>query len=205
MFRLQENVPEIYTKSSRDFQLFCRLYDLIDNANIFNCKSVENLLNPMKVLDNSVTLLATRIGFFPKNIYNTYVLRHILSIFPYSIKYKGSKKGIFMMVNAVMRAEQNYGKLGIDITDNYIQIQIEKSIQNEQLLLDALSYIIPIGYEIRVELVKEFSGASTQLIVNEVHNEDKENTRNLAKINNNNSYTTVSFDPTVYEENNQET
>ena len=28
MFRVENNVPDVYVQESRDFQLFCKLYDL---------------------------------------------------------------------------------------------------------------------------------------------------------------------------------
>ena len=57
MFRLQENVPEVYVKHSRDFQTFCRIYDVINNSLRFNALSAENLLNPLKVNDKMLPLL----------------------------------------------------------------------------------------------------------------------------------------------------
>lgn len=150
MFRLQENVPEIYVNQSRDFQLFCRIYDIINNTLRYNAKSVDNLLNPLKVNDNMLQLLATRVGFFPKSEYNTETLRQVISAFPYMVKYKGSKQGIEMAINVILKAENNYSNSFIYIDNNNSQITIytEKKIKNENLLRDVLTYILPIGYDL---------------------------------------------------------
>lgn len=41
--RLQNNVPEVYVKESRDFQLLCRLYDCILNGVKFDIDSMLNI------------------------------------------------------------------------------------------------------------------------------------------------------------------
>ena len=146
MLRLQQNVPEIYTSHSRDFQLFCRTYDLVNNAVRFSCESTTNLLDPSKASDNILTLLASRIGFFPERDYNTYVLRCILSAFPYFIKYKGSKHGIEMVVNTLLRAERSSEDSEVLVDSELVYIYTENPIRNEALLRDVLSYMLPIGY-----------------------------------------------------------
>ena len=157
MFRLQENVPEVYVKHSRDFQVFCRLYDIINNTIRFNAKSTTNLLDPLNVSDKMLPLLATKVGFFPKNKYNSEALREVISAFPYIIKYKGSKKGIEMALNAVLRLENNYkdSRVYVDSEKSVVNIYTETKIQGEALLRDVLSYILPIGYDLTVSTFKK--------------------------------------------------
>lgn len=152
MFRLQENVPEVYVKQSRDFQLFCRIYDVIDNALRFNAKSTENLLSPLQTSDRMLQLLATRVGFFPQHEYDTEALRQVISAFPYIVKYKGSKQGIEMALNVILKLENNYKESFVIIDNNeyVVKIYTKTKIQGEDLLRDVLSYILPIGYDIEV-------------------------------------------------------
>lgn len=162
MFRLQENTPEIYTKSSRDFQVFCRTYDILINAIRYSIKSTDNLLNPLLASDKILPLLASRVGFFPKSSYNTHALRLVISTFPYMMKYKGSKKGIEIALYTILKAEENYGNTLITISDDQeINIYSEKAIINENLLRDVLSYIIPIGYQINIGVYKQADNAPT--------------------------------------------
>ncbi len=157
MFRLQENTPEVYTKQSRDFQLFCRIYDVINNTIRFNALSTSNLLDPLKTSDKMLPLLATKVGFFPKNEYNTEALRQVISSFPYIVKYKGSKKGIEMALNVILKIENNYQEsiVNIDAQNSIVNIYTKTKIQGEELLRDVLSYILPIGYDLTVNTYTE--------------------------------------------------
>lgn len=157
MIRLQENVPEVYVKESRDFQLFCRLYDLINNSTRYSIESTINLLDPLKCSDRILPLLSTRVGFFPKSEYNTLAFRNIINAFSYILKYKGSKQGIEMALNVILKAENNYDKsdIRIDRNNSIIKVLTKKSIQNEALLRDVLSYVIPIGYDLEIGEYKE--------------------------------------------------
>lgn len=152
MFRLENNVPEVYIKESRDFQLFLRLYDYVNNGVRFGIKSIDNLLDPLKCNDRVLPLLCTRVGFFPKSEYNTYALREIISAFPLILKYKGSKKSIQIALNTILKAENNYGDSIIEIDPNRSEIAIytEKSIVNKILLEDVLSYTIPTGFTLSI-------------------------------------------------------
>lgn len=163
MFRLQNNVPEIYTKASRDFQLFCHIYDLMTDSVRFSVKSASALLDPYLTNERMLQLLATRVGFFPKQKYNSKVLRTIISMFPYMMKYKGSKKSIEIAVNAVLKAEQKITDVIVRIENNEIVIYMDANIENELLLRDVLSYVIPIGYDLQLQYAKAFDEATTQL------------------------------------------
>ena len=163
MFRLQENVPEVYVKQSRDFQLISRIFDISNNALRFNVKSTSTILDPMLANERILPLLASRVGFFPKSDYNTHALRLVIDAFPYIVRYKGSKLGIEMAVNTILKAEENYSesKVLIDKLNSKILIYCSQSIIDETLLRDVLSYIIPIGYEIEIGFYKTTGSINT--------------------------------------------
>ena len=46
MLRLENNTPSIYCQKSRDFQLFCRLYDVVNNGVKFDIDSIINKKMP---------------------------------------------------------------------------------------------------------------------------------------------------------------
>ena len=77
-----------------NFQLFCRLYDCINNGVQFDISTITDILDPIKVNDRIVKLLATRVGFITDIDIDNTVLRYILSAYPYIIKNKGTRKGI---------------------------------------------------------------------------------------------------------------
>lgn len=149
MFRLQDNVPQIYVEESRDFQLFCRLYDCINNGVKYDIDSMITLLDPMLCNDRVLDLLATKVGFFHNSYIESNILRYIISAFPYILKYKGSKKGIKEAVCTILRAEGQFEIPQIDINNNTYNIKIELSktnIENKKALDEILRYILPIGY-----------------------------------------------------------
>ena len=160
LFRLQNNVPSVYVEESRDFQLFCRLYDCIFNNVIYDTKTILSILDPKYINDRLLRLYATKVGFFTdKNIDNT-VYRYILSAFPTALKNKGTKLGIEQAVAAILKAE-NSNELpiveiikaqnnsdGVYDDDNsyYINILTPIEIYNKVALEEFLKYIIPAGF-----------------------------------------------------------
>lgn len=167
MLRLQENTPEIYLKESRDFQIMCRIYDMLNNAVRFNIESTRYLLDPRLCNDKVLELLCTRVGFFPKKEYNTNILRSVVSAFPFLLKYKGSKKGIELAVDTILKAEQHFGESSIDIsTPGLVKVYLTVPLSNQDLLYDVLTYILPVGYDIIIEYSKPLRGIESQIAVN---------------------------------------
>ena len=71
MFRLQNNTPSYYVNNSRDFQLFCRLYDYINNGVKFDIDSIININDPLKINDRLLNLYGSKVGFFTNKNINT--------------------------------------------------------------------------------------------------------------------------------------
>lgn len=166
MFRLQNNVPQTYIEQSRDFQLLCRLYDSINNGVRFDINTITNVLNPLKINDRAIQLLATRVGFNIEEETDTNLLRYILSAFSYALKYKGTKRGINYIVSAALKAEHSNHPPIIDIVNEsldekgnekpdhftiaiHLPVKIDTSTQNT--LLEALKYVIPTGYLVSID------------------------------------------------------
>lgn len=148
MIRLQDHSPSVYTEGSRDFQLFCRLYDCINNGVLFDIASIQNLLDPFKANDRILDLLATRVGFFPKHHYDSKVLRYIIKAFATLVKNKGNKKGIEGAICAILKVEGNFGtpEILIDNINHSISIFTSIKLYNKKALREVLEYIIPAGY-----------------------------------------------------------
>lgn len=158
MFRLQNNVPSTYIEQSRDFQLFCRLYDCINNGVQFDISTITDILDPIKVNDRVVKLLATRVGFITDIDIDNTVLRYILSAYPYIIKNKGTRKGIEAAVNAILHAEHSIKAATVEIVNKpaegsnqagysvNIYTPIILSSKTKKALNELLKYILPVGY-----------------------------------------------------------
>ena len=161
MFRLQNNVPSTYIEQSRDFQLFCRLYDCINNGVQFDISTITDILDPIKVNDRIVKLLATRVGFITDVDIDNTVLRYILSAYPYIIKNKGTRKGIEAAVNAILHAEHSIKAAIVEIinkaaSDTQLSYSIKiytpiiLSYTTRKALDELLKYIVPTGYIIEI-------------------------------------------------------
>lgn len=159
MFRVQDNVPEIYINESRDFQLVSRLYDLLFSGVKYDIDTMVNVLDATLAKDSVLQLMCTKIGFFPRIEMDANVLKYIIASFPYIIKNKGSKLGIQYAVNAILKSENNpssTGKPYIEIINKLqqkdatlqeytIYIYTTVSLFNRAALEEVLRYVLPIG------------------------------------------------------------
>lgn len=159
MFRVQDNVPEIYINESRDFQLVSRLYDLLFSGVKYDIDTMVNVLDATLAKDSVLQLMCTKIGFFPRIEIDANVLKYIIASFPYIIKNKGSKLGIQYAVNAILKSENNpssTGKPYIEIINKLQQkdatlqeytvyIYTTVSLFNRAALEEVLRYVLPIG------------------------------------------------------------
>ena len=162
MFRLHDNVPEVYMNESRDFQLISRIYDAAMAGVKFDVDSIVQTLDAMTARDRILDLMCTKIGFFPRVEIDANVLKYIIASFPYIIKNKGNKVGIQYAVNAILKAESNPDATGrpvIIINNNndsgilqpyMIYIYTTISLYNRVALEELLRYAIPVGYSYQI-------------------------------------------------------
>lgn len=174
LIRLQNNVPPYCIEQSRDFQLFCRLFDSTINGVRSDISSITNILDASKVKDRFLPLLATRVGFFTDKNIDAKVLRYILAAFPYIIKNKGTKLGIEQAVYTILKAENSSDPPYVDINNTVagdldasytIDIYTPIKLFNEIALKELLKYIIPSGYKYNIILYKAHDNQGhTQLL-----------------------------------------
>ena len=166
MFRLQQNVPEVYPQQSRDFQLFCRAYDSMFNGVKYGVDSLSHTSNTMECNNPLLGLLANKLGLFTNLNLPDIELRYILCAFPYLIRYKGSFTAIEYTVRVFQRMSglNNLGyTVTIDNVNKQISLTFSKDITNDALLYELMSYIMPTGYT--CTYVVFFNGENTTRIV----------------------------------------
>ena len=119
IIRLQEKIPEVYTNTSRDFQLLTRLYDLIINGFKYDTDNILNTINTDKCDNRLIQLLQTKLGFFSDKYITDDDLRLILKVFPTIVKNKGSKLGIEQAVRIFFRiCGLNKSKINVTVVNN---------------------------------------------------------------------------------------
>ena len=159
MFKLQNNIPEVYTHESRDFQLLCRLYDVVNNGVRFDISTILNILDASKCQDSILDLLALRKGFEPTQTFDTDSYRILLNGFPYICKYKGSKLGILKAIALVLRLDNLLEDAQVTISsgDSNIIIETKYPIKNKVILKELLTYVLPIGMTYSLKILSKTS------------------------------------------------
>ena len=151
IFRLSKNVPDVYVKESRDFQLLCNSFDAVQNSVKYDTDSILNSIIVTNCVDSYVPFLQTKLGFFTNTTYSNETLRNILQLFPLIVRNKGSIYGIQLAVYVYLHA------LGLDITSkvevdnvNYvISISFTTKSMDVSILTELLEYVIPAGYKLK--------------------------------------------------------
>ena len=156
LFKLEENVPDIYVEMSRDFQLLCRVYNILVNSNIITQSKIRQQLNIEQIDDKLLKLLAGRLGFNSDNYIPTEVMRSILLQFPFMIKNKGTKVGIEQAIKSVIKQTSKVNSVyvsDITIATGEIKVIVESddaSAVDMSYLSNVLKYVVPVGYTVNV-------------------------------------------------------
>lgn len=179
IFRTQNNVPAVYCDESRDFQIFCRLYDAVFNSIKFNIDSIENLTDTSLCQDNVLELLATKLGFFTKETIELYYYRFILQGFVRAVKNKGSITSIRYAVNLFLKMHHIVTNVSVwyteegtvinhtKINDHTIIIGIEAALKNTYILDEIFKYILPVGYGLYIYFYNSINEIETYVNKNE--------------------------------------
>lgn len=182
MFRLADNVPEVYVQKSRDFQLFTRLYDSVFNGVKYSTDALQLTLNTKECNQSLLELLKTKLGLFSDVTLTDHELRCVLQAFPTLIRHKGSWQGVDDILNLFQRINLNHGDRGHvnketansgvkETTDNgkekiqepyQIVLEFNQPLNNDKLLMELLRYVLPTGYTV-VYTVAETSTANTTI------------------------------------------
>ena len=161
LFRLQNNTPPIYTDQSRDFQLFCRLYDCVNAGLKFDIDQITGILNAFTCRNNLLPLLQTKLGFFTDKHFEDKALRYVLDAFPDIVRKKGSLEGIQEALNVFLKIygvrtevvvwkygdDNESGSFNIKADDYTIIIAINDSVKNTKILEEVFKYIFPVGFQ----------------------------------------------------------
>lgn len=169
IFRLQENVPEAYIKGSRDFQLLCNIFDVMNSGIKYDIDSIRDVTDTTYCHENLLEYLKTKLGFNSKVKFNNTQLRQILQAFPSIIKYKGSKKGILYCIYTYLNiiginTEVNVDIVNVDVVngDNYVvNVSLQTPGRDLTVLKELLKFVIPTGYNVHFSFYDKFDKLTT--------------------------------------------
>ena len=159
-FKTQNNVPDVYTTESRDFQLLEKICDVTFNTTLSNLSKVQ-FIRYVETIDAALLKpLASYLGFFTEQYYPEELLRSILANFRDMIKNKGTLKSIEIATNALQSAYKGVSDVRIDTAtdDPYEIIVISDGVVIDSSYVDeVMKYIAPVG----VKIVQSYSSAMT--------------------------------------------
>lgn len=161
-FRISENVPDVYPRKSRDFQLFCAIFDCLFGELKYNIDSIIDITNTSQCNERLLPLLQTKLGFFTKEKISGEDLRLILRAFPTIVRNKGSKTGIIQAVQVYLKlfgldvdsevtiTNKVFTEGKYDDEKSYIvDIAVSDKLTDTSILTEILKYVIPAGYKLR--------------------------------------------------------
>jgi len=146
MIKLQDLTPDVYYKESRDFQFIGRLFDIVLNSIKTDSEIINGIPLDNDTDDQLIHLWATTLGFKTNKNYNINQLRAVCSVFSEALRWKGSRKAIELIVQAILSSEGIKDDLVIDDSElPSLKLLIPNKLSDINLLRDTLSYIIPVG------------------------------------------------------------
>ena len=78
VFRLQQSVPDVYARKSRDFQMLCNLFDILFGSIKNDIDSMTDILDARTCSERLLSLLQTKLGFFSSQHITNEELRVVL-------------------------------------------------------------------------------------------------------------------------------
>lgn len=158
LIRLEDRTPPYYTEESRDFQLFLRLYDCINNMMILDSNEVSNITDTRTIKTELLPLLQTKVGFFTNYNIDAEMMRTILYAFPIIVKNKGTIEGIKQAVRIFLKVlhietevDIFYTSGGVsvgnlEVSDHSLLIGIGEVVDQFYVLEEIFRYILPAGF-----------------------------------------------------------
>ena len=145
--RVENLVPEVYYKESRDFSYIGRVLEVAFNYLKTNVDLVGKSVN-VDSSSNLINLLVSSLGFESKHEYTNEDLVKLCSSFVYLVRNKGSIRAIEDTINILLRSQNiSYDMdLYYEEDDKHsIIVEIPQDLEDTVLLDDVFDYILPAG------------------------------------------------------------
>lgn len=149
MIKIYDQVPQVYSNASRDFQYLGWLFNVVLNYSKHNVDSLKGL--PSDTTDPRITeLLAMTLGFKVKRKYDQKQLAALVSILPRILKVKGTKKALELAGNALINAAEIPGEFSCTANGATLEAYLPAALTDTSLFMDLLPYIMPAGMTCKI-------------------------------------------------------
>lgn len=165
MVKVNKLVPEIYSKESRDFQLFSRSLDIIFNYSKYN----SSLINYSS--DTLINLLSIKLGY-KLNVTISNKLHSFIKCLNIIQKYKGSIYGVKMAISSFLNASGINEQPDVDprVSSeglNVLVISIPDDLTSEDIVIleKVLDYILPVSTLYYIRTARSISNTEDGKII----------------------------------------
>ena len=148
--KVENLVPEVYYKESRDFSFVARICEVAFNYMKTAADCVNINIDNENVDGNLVDLLVNTLGFELRHDYVNKDLIVLASAFSTLLKYKGTTTAIELAVRLLLNSQeiQNQDDFEFCVLDTEkaeVNINIPDVLSDIILLEDLFDYILPVG------------------------------------------------------------
>ena len=171
--KIKNNVPDTYVKRSRDFQLMCDVFDVMNQGVKFDIDTLSSLSDTSRCRSSVLAYLQHKLGMHMDTHVSDDVLRTILKCFPYIVRKKGSREGITQAICLFLYVMHCNGDSDVEVynvedhadaTGNYIiEVSVEETLPNVDILKNILKYVIPFGYKVNYTFYASQKGLQSDI------------------------------------------
>lgn len=188
MLNVEMFVPEIYVKKSRDFQMYCKLLELVANDAKQSADSITDMYNPYKCNNRMLDLLCTLYNYQPKREISDHDLRLILVNYPFLVKHKGSRLGIEAAISLAVKLTGKKITWSYDLltkdgegnSQHAIYVNMSDTY-DQKYLHEFLEVVLPVGFRIEDSISTE-EEAATQASVSFIVTKDVQSAESVSDV-----------------------
>lgn len=147
--KLENILPEVYYKESRDFSYIARLIEILTNYMKTAADNVNRKTSNKNIDNYLLQLLANTLGFKLKHNYNTKDLLYICTSLVELYRKKGSISAITdaiqLLINSQGIDQKIVWKENLKLENGNLTLSIPSALTDTVLIEDLFDYILPAG------------------------------------------------------------
>ena len=188
MLNVETFVPQIYVKKSRDFQMYCKMLELVANDIKYNADTITDTFDVSRCNNRMLELLCTLYNYQPKRDISDQDLRLILANYNYLIKHKGCKKGIEAAISLTVKLTGKHLSWGYSLlnkdNENQPIYELRVTIGGEydkNYLHEFLELVLPVGFIIE-DSIAETTEKETEVAAVVTYQSSKANNEEVGSV-----------------------
>lgn len=167
--KVENLIPEVYYKESRDFAYIGRLAEIIFNYMKTGADCISSSIYSQNASSLIVSLMSETLGFELKHVYSDKDLMLISTAFASILKIKGVLASCDLLVRLIVNGQ------GLEVAQNEscalndegceLIITVPSRLSDLSLLTDVFDYILPVGMTYKIIKADRFDPALRTSII----------------------------------------